>query len=131
MRAPSERATINVLNRFDQSKTAGVTFVLMTEHEFRGIVYDTNARQLFANLYVYGYKRDKLPVDYVPLSAAEMPELDFGAAAAAVPFDGDERIELKGARPQMTAPSSGAGALVSTVGLTVVVLVRAAAFAVW
>lgn len=59
-----------------QSKTAGVTFLLMSEHEFRGMVYDSHAHILFANLYVYGYKRDKLPADYVPL----LPTRNNGSA---------------------------------------------------
>lgn len=98
-----------------QSKTAGVTFLLMTEHEFRGIVYDTNAHQLFANLYVYGYKRDKLPVDYEPQLPAY--QMSLAAAAEAVPFDRDELIELKGVHRGST--SSGAGSM-ATAGLTMI-----------
>lgn len=44
-----------------------MTFLQLSEHEFRGMVYDTQAHILFANLYVYGYKKDKLPPEYVSL----------------------------------------------------------------
>lgn len=39
----------------------------MSEHQFSGIVYDFNCYILFANLYVYGFKKDKLPDDYEPM----------------------------------------------------------------
>lgn len=92
-----------------QSKTAGVTFLLMTEHEFRGIVYDTNTHILFANLYVYGYKAEKLPADYVPmLPTASAPPDSSHTLLDAVPFNADDVIELRGAFKGSIIDKSGA-----------------------
>lgn len=38
----------------------------MTQHEFDGIVYDMNSTILFANMYLYGFNREKLPLNYTP-----------------------------------------------------------------
>lgn len=48
-----------------QSKTAGATFLRLSNHEFDGMVYDFNTKQLFANMYVYGYKIEQLPPHYL------------------------------------------------------------------
>lgn len=39
----------------------------MTEHNFVGLVYDANTMVLTAKMYVYGYKRDNVPMDYKPI----------------------------------------------------------------
>lgn len=64
----------------------------MTDHEFRAIVYDINARILFANLYVYGYKKEKLPDGY----SSMLPPPPALPPTASIPFDADEEIRLKG-----------------------------------
>lgn len=56
----------------------------MREHQFSGIVYDFDCDILFANLYVYGFKKEKLPDDYVPMKPIDMN------------FDPNERIKLAG-----------------------------------
>lgn len=70
----------------------------MSEHKFSGIVYDFNCHILFANLYVYGFKKDKLPDDYVPVQPIDKN------------FDPNERIELAGKWNQID-DTSGASKL--------------------
>lgn len=74
----------------------------MTDHSFSGIVYDVNANILFANMYVYGYKREKLPADYesiFPLPNVTALEQALLRETAAT-YDPYEPIYLKGSRQQ-------------------------------
>lgn len=82
---------------FSQSKTAGATFLYMTDHEFSGIVYDAHTNILFANMYVYGYKKEKLPDGYE--SIFPLPNIaELENALNNAMFDPNEEIILKGSR---------------------------------
>lgn len=60
-----------------QSKSANAVFSLVTEHTFRGFIYDASTRTLHAKLTIYGYVPNKLPSNYSGYFA--------GAAGTAVP----------------------------------------------
>lgn len=71
----------------------------MTDHEFSGIVYDVHTNILFANMYVYGYKKEKLPAGYESIfPLPNIAELDSALKNAM--FDPNEEIVLKGSRIQ-------------------------------
>lgn len=82
----------------------------MTDHEFSGIVYDVHTNILFANMYVYGYKKEKLPEGYE--SIFPLPNIaELESALKDAMFDPNEEIILKGSRLQdnTTKKPTGSG----------------------
>lgn len=82
----------------------------MTDHEFSGIVYDVHAHILFANMYVYGYKKEKLPEGYE--SILPLPNIaEIERALKDALFDPNEEIVLKGSRmrEKSTKPPTTSG----------------------
>ncbi|XP_037052173.1 uncharacterized protein LOC119085782 [Bradysia coprophila] len=69
------------------SKTAGATFLKMSEHNFAGSVYDVDTMLLTAKMFVYGFKRDNVPADYKPIFQANKVEsADQKAYIDSLPF---------------------------------------------
>lgn len=82
----------------------------MTDHEFSGIVYDVHTNILFANMYVYGYKKEKLPEGYE--SIFPLPNIaELESALKNAIFDPNEEIILKGSqtREKSTKKPTGSG----------------------
>lgn len=55
-----------------QSKSANAIFSLVTEHTFRGLIYDPHTRTLHAKLTIYGFVPNKLPSNYSGYFAGAM-----------------------------------------------------------
>lgn len=65
-----------------QSRSANAVFALVTEHTFRGLMYDTYTRTLHAKLTIYGFVPNKLPSNYSGYFSAAT-----AAAATASAYD--------------------------------------------
>lgn len=82
-----------------QSKSANAIFSLVTEHTFRGFIYDASTRALHAKLTIYGFVPNKLPSNYSGYFAAATT-----ATAAPAQASPTNDVAQNGVQPLLLQP---------------------------